>query len=77
MSVVKITPNSADQPAKRSHTVARVRGHSHNADPSAVTPKARYADPRRRHVQIHQTLAASALHPRPVAHPRGRTTRAR
>jgi len=41
VSAVKITPISADAPATRSHTVARVRGHSHKAEPSAVTPNAR------------------------------------
>ena len=43
MSAVKITPSSADAPATRSQTVARVRGHSHSAEPTAVTPNARYA----------------------------------
>src|SRR5262245_45880932 len=43
VSAVKITPSSADAPAMRSHTVARVRGHNQSAEPSAVTPNARYA----------------------------------
>ena len=43
VNAVKITPSSAEAPATRSQTVARVRGHNQSADPSAVTPNARYA----------------------------------
>ena len=43
VNAVKITPSSAEAPATRSQTVARVCGQSHSAEPSAVMPNARYA----------------------------------
>ena len=38
-----MTPSSADAPARRSQTIERVRGQRNSAEPSAVTPNARYA----------------------------------